>query len=203
MGQMATDKMTRAFAAARAPPPSLARWRRAPSRANAHDASRFRRVAAAAAVVVSSDPPPPTDPPSSSEPSGAHRDNDASRASRATAAPPPSPRRRIAPGGAKRGDNAQRDEWADAVVSSHSGGRVSKRAFEAHLGAVADLALSDVAVVLVGTKKVRCLLSSPHWSPRPRSRAERRFLRRYFARALRTSRFDTWQRYPPIAFTRD
>ena len=55
-------------------------------------------------------------------------------------------------------------------MSSHSGGRVSKRAFEAHLGAVADLALSDVAVVLVGTKKVRCLLSSPHWSPYDRVR---------------------------------
>ena len=53
-------------------------------------------------------------------------------------------------------------------MSSHSGGRVSKRAFEAHLGAVADLALSDVAVVLVGTKKVRSI--SSHWPPYDRVR---------------------------------
>ena len=54
-----------------------------------------------------------------------------------------------------RGDNAERDAWARAVVAEHSGGRVTKRAFAAHLGKLTDppAALEDVCVVVVGTKK--------------------------------------------------
>ena len=55
----------------------------------------------------------------------------------------------------KRGDNAQRDAWADAVRDRNSGGRITKRAWTEHVNRLSDppALLSDVTVILVGTKK--------------------------------------------------
>ena len=77
-------------------------------------------------------------------------------------APPPSSPRSDAdargddtPRHNRRGDNASRDRFADTLRETHSGGRVSKRDFQSHLGKLRDppAALRDVTVVLVGTKK--------------------------------------------------
>ena len=55
----------------------------------------------------------------------------------------------------RRGDNASRDRFADTLRETHSGGRITKRDFQSHLGKLRDppAALRDVTVVLVGTKK--------------------------------------------------
>ena len=70
------------------------------------------------------------------------------------------PSRRAAPPADKprhnrRGDNAERDAFADELRERNSGGRVSKRLWRAHVGKLADppAALADVTVILVGTKK--------------------------------------------------
>jgi len=63
--------------------------------------------------------------------------------------------RRPAPGGARRGDSPSRDKWNDAVLENGSAGRITKRAWERHLGRLRDppAALEDVCVVVVGSKK--------------------------------------------------
>ena len=77
-------------------------------------------------------------------------------------APPPSSPRSDAdargddtPRHNRRGDNASRDRFADTLRETHSGGRITKRDFQSHLGKLRDppAALRDVTVVLVGTKK--------------------------------------------------
>jgi hypothetical protein len=55
----------------------------------------------------------------------------------------------------RRGDNAERDAYADALRLDHGVPRVTKRDWRSHVGRLRDppAALRDVAVVLVGTKK--------------------------------------------------
>jgi len=73
-------------------------------------------------------------------------------ARRSAAAPSPGD---DAPRHNRRGDNASRDRFADTLRETHSGGRITKRDFQSHLGKLRDppAALRDVTVVLVGTKK--------------------------------------------------
>ena len=73
------------------------------------------------------------------------------RASPRVAPPPPADK----PRHNRRGDNAERDAFADELRERNSGGRVSKRLWRAHVGKLADppAALADVTVILVGTKK--------------------------------------------------
>lgn len=73
------------------------------------------------------------------------------RASARVAPPPPADK----PRHNRRGDNAERDAFADELRERNSGGRVSKRLWRAHVGKLSDppAALADVTVILVGTKK--------------------------------------------------
>jgi hypothetical protein len=52
----------------------------------------------------------------------------------------------------KRGDNAERDQWATAMRETNSGGRVTKRAWTEHMNKLTDppALLADVTVILVG-----------------------------------------------------
>ena len=105
---------------------------RPPARAPRRRASSRPSARRGARVEASGDPSPP-----------------ARRSAAATSPGDDAPRHN------RRGDNASRDRFADTLRETHSGGRITKRDFQSHLGKLRDppAALRDVTVVLVGTKK--------------------------------------------------